>query len=252
MDTNDLKYDFVQPNQALASFVENYWFLHNTTNNDKEVVILPDGNVDLFLSKSTLDPYHITLHGVGVKPEVTIIKPQTLIFAISFKLLAVEYILDNSVSEILNKVIQLPFNFWSFNKNDLNDFGAFTTKANYKIQEKLTIDIDKRKQNLFAIIYKSNGEVSIKELSEKIGWSSRQINRYFNQQFGISLKSYCNILRFRASFKHLKNGKLFPQQNFADQSHFIKEIKKLSGVSPKVLTQNQNDRFVQLSTLGKK
>jgi AraC-like DNA-binding protein len=89
-------------------------------------------------------------------------------------------------------------------------------------------------------------------MSEQVHWSSRQINRYFNQLFGLSLKAYCNILRFRASFQHIKEGKLFPEQNFTDQAHFIKEIKKFSGVLPKELSKNKDDRFIQFSTLTKK
>jgi AraC-like DNA-binding protein len=85
----------------------------------------------------------------------------------------------------------------------------------------------------FELIYAENGSMPVKELSEKVFWSSRQINRYFNEQFGLSLKAYCNILRFRASFEHIKEGKLFPQQNFADQSHFIKAFKEFAGYSPR-------------------
>ncbi len=110
-------------------------------------------------------------------------------------------------------------------------------------------EIDERKRKLFELIYASNGSISVQELSEKVYWSARQINRYFNQQFGVSLKTFCSILRFRASFQHIKDGILFPQQNYADQSHFIKEAKKLSGVSPKELHKNKNDRFIQFSVL---
>ena len=83
-------------------------------------------------------------------------------------------------------------------------------------------------------------------------WSTRQINQYFNHQFGISLKTYCNILRFQASLSHIKEGKLFPQLNYYDQSHFIKEIKKLSGALPKDLFKNKNSRFLQLLAIGPK
>jgi AraC-like DNA-binding protein len=93
--------------------------------------------------------------------------------------------------------------------------------------------------------------MTVKELSENVYWSSRQINRYFNDKFGISLKKFCTILRFKASFQHIKEGKLFPEQNFADQAHFIREVKKLTGFTPKELCKNQNDRFVQFSTLTK-
>ena len=93
--------------------------------------------------------------------------------------------------------------------------------------------------------------MTVKELSEKVYWSSRQINRYFNQQFGVSLKAYCKILRFGASFKNISEGKLFPEQNFTDQNHFIKEIKKYAGVTPKALSKNKDDRFINIAAIKK-
>lgn len=166
-------------------------------------------------------------------------------FAINFNPLSVEYIFQHPIADILNSGKKLPANFWDFTIDDLNDFDEFCTKATRKIQSLLPVAIDERKRKLFELIFTSNGEISVKELSEKIFWSERQINRYFNQQFGLSLKTYCNILRFQASLRHIKHGELYPQLNFADQSHFIKEIKKLSGVSPKELHKNKNDRFLQ-------
>ncbi len=166
-------------------------------------------------------------------------------FAINFNPIAVEYVLRHSVSGILNTGRMLPNNFWGFNADDLNDFDMFCEKASQKIQTLLPKEIDERKRKLFEWIFASNGEISVKELSEKLFWSERKINQYFNQQFGLSLKAYCNILRFQASLSHIKEGKLFPQLDYYDQSHFIKEIKKFSGVSPKELFKNQNDRFLQ-------
>lgn len=118
-----------------------------------------------------------------------------------------------------------------------------------KTKEILPQKVDERKHKLFELIYASKGEISVSELSAKAGWSSRQINRYFNVQFGLSLKAYCDILRFRTSLAHIAVGKLFPELDFTDQSHFIKEIKKYSGVLPKDLSKNRDDRFVLLSVL---
>jgi AraC-like DNA-binding protein len=129
--------------------------------------------------------------------------------------------------------------------DDLKDFEVFCHKATQKINTILPTQIDERKRSLFKLIFETNGEIRVKELAEQIAWSPRQINQYFNQRFGVSLKSYCNILRFQASLQHIKEGKLYPQLNYTDQSHFIKEIKKLSGVSPKELSKNKNSRFLQ-------
>jgi AraC-like DNA-binding protein len=249
---NDFEYKLIKPDKSLAAFVESFWQLQNHSASNKDVVILPDGRIDLFFSQSATEPFHITLSGLETHPDQATIATKTIMFAVSFKLLATEYIFKNTVSNLLDNAKHLPSDFWDFSANDLQDFDLFCKKASQKIQSLLPKEIDNRKKKLFDLIYSSNGSLTVSELSEKVGWSSRQINRYFNQQFGISLKAYCSILRFRASFHHIKDGKLFPQENFADQSHFIKEVKKLAGVSPKELKRNQNDRFIQFSTLPSK
>src|SRR5690606_11318778 len=117
-------------------------------------------------------------------------------------------------------------NFWGFNPTDLTNFSLFCEKASQQILSLLPTEIDERKRKLFQLLYASNGELTVQELSDNVIWSSRQINRYFNQQLGLPLKKYSNILRFRSSFQQLREGKLFPENNFADQSHFIKAVKQ--------------------------
>jgi len=248
---NGLQYKLIQPDKSIADFVENFWFLHNTSNSNKEVIVVPNGRIDLSLFKAGAEPFRLFLMGLETQADQAIITPQTRVFVVSFKLLATEYIFHETVSDVVDRGKILPDGFWNLNVDDLNDFDAFVKKVTQKIQSLLPKEVDERKRKLFELIYESNGTVPVKELSEKVFWSARQINRYFNQQFGVSLKTFCRILRFRASFQHIKEGKLFPQQNFSDQSHFIKEIKKLSGVSPKELYKNTNDRFIQFSVLDK-
>ncbi|MFL9845601.1 DUF6597 domain-containing transcriptional factor [Flavobacterium rhizosphaerae] len=237
------------PDKPLLDFVDSFWMLHNPDDSDKQVVILPDGRVDVFFSESATESFHVTVLGIGTTPEQATIKADRKTFAISFKPLATEYILKMSVSDLLNKGANLPKNFWGFSTIDLEDFDLFCKKATRHIKALLPKEPDCRKQKLFDLLFSSNGALSVGELAEKVSWSSRQINRYFNRHYGISLKAYCNILRFRASFQQIKDGRLFPEQNFADQAHFIKEVKRLAGVNPKQLAQNQNDRFIQFSTL---
>lgn len=247
MMNNDIEFKLIKPDKLLADFVDSFWMLCNLSSNDREIVVLPDGRMDFTLSQSTMEPFEIVCSGLETQPQPIIFKANTRIFAISFKLLAVEYILDRSISNILNYAEHLPSHFWEFEQDDLKDFEHFCHKASLKIQSLLPRKIDLRRQKLFELIYQSQGEITIKEISRQVHWGSRQINRYFKDQFGLSLKTYCNIVRFRASFEQIKDGHLYPKQQFADQSHFIKEVKKFSGVSPKQLKRNQNGRFIQFS-----
>lgn len=251
MESNFI-FKHTKPDKSIDEFVEGFWMLRNISGGEKPLVVLPDGRVDLFFSRSDTEPFHITLSGLETCPEEAILASGTVMFAISFKLPAIEYIIGISIANLLDTATYLPPGFWDFHEEDLRDFDLFCSKATEQIQSLLTKESDPRKQKLFELIYSSNGALSVQELSAQSFWSSRQMNRYFNQQFGLSLKAYCNILRFRASFPDIKEGKLFPRESFADQSHFIKEVKRLSGVSPKELNRNQNGRFIQFSSLSSK
>ncbi|MFZ1582238.1 MAG: hypothetical protein WAT26_13895, partial [Saprospiraceae bacterium] len=61
------------------------------------------------------------------------------------------------------------------------------------------------------------------------------------------LKEFLKIVRCHATYQNISNGNLNPSTHFFDQAHFIKEIKKYTGVTPKELSKNKNDRFLQLS-----
>jgi len=249
---NGLEYKMVRPDGSLSDFVAFFWFLHNQSESEKVTTGLPDGLIDILLYRSAGNDFRIMQLGGVTQHEPATIPAHCQMFCISFKLLAVEYVLGETVSDIVDGGRLLPADFWGFSEKDLLNFDLFIEKATRKILSLLPDNIDERKRRLFELIYTTNGAITVKELSEQVFWSSRQINRYFNQQFGISLKAYCNILRFRASLEHIAEGKLYPEEDFFDQNHFIKEVKKYSGVVPKELSKNKDDRFILLSAIRRK
>jgi AraC-like DNA-binding protein len=245
----DFYYKAVDPDESLLDFVENIGMFLNYSNQQKEVVLMPDGRIDLFFMKSESEPFQTTLIGLETVPEQQYIPANAVAYKISFKPLGAEYLLQTSIADILNSAKLLAPDFWGITTEDLTSFEAFHEKIAQKISALLPKEIDERKRKLFKLVYESNGEIKVQELSEAISWSSREINRYFNKQFGLSLNAFCKILRFKASLEHIAKGRLFPELNFTDQTHFIKEIKKFSGVVPRELLKNKDDRFILLSVL---
>ena len=126
---NDFYYKFIKPGKPLADFVENLGMFHNRSGKAKEVVVMPDGRIDLFFLQSASEPFHVTLIGLETVPEQRSIPPQTLAFVVSFKPLAVEYILHTSIADLLNSAKDLPDDFWNFKADDLKDFNVFYKKA---------------------------------------------------------------------------------------------------------------------------
>lgn len=239
------------PDESISHFVHSFWMVENKTGRDIPSTVLPNGMVDMIRTKMYADNWEMLVRGIDTTPSQVTISADTKMFSIGFKLLAVEYLFGNSIKDVLNGGRDISNDFWQFEESDMNSLENFCNKATEKIKTVSTKSIDSRKKKLFELIYSSDGSMTVKELSENVYWSSRQINRYFNQQFGISLKTYCNILRFGASFKNISEGKLFPEQNFTDQNHFIKEIKKYAGVTPKELSKNKDDRFINIAAIKK-
>lgn len=244
---NNLEYQIAPPAAGLAPVVESFWMLQTGTTPDKTIMLLPDGRIDVLFSRSATEPFHVTLIGLGTKAEQTTLAAETVIYAVSLRLLGAEYLLQMRVGDLLNAARRLPADFWGVQPTDLDDFGRFCNKLNASLLRLLRPTSDPRKQRLFEALYASDGALPVHALAIQAGWSSRQINRYFQEYFGLSLKTYCAILRFRAAFPQLKAGRLFPDQHFADQAHFIHEVRKFAGVRPKELARNHDDRFIQFS-----
>lgn len=232
--------------------VESIWMVKNHSDQEKEGIVVPDGKIDLFFFTDKNGNLEVFLSGICSVPIIKPPFPQSTMFAISFYPIAAEYIFRQSFTELKNTKKMLPHDYWGFSRNDLNNFDQFYNKINWVISSLLSKEMDDRKKKLFELIYASKGEITVKELERNVFWSSRQMNRYFHHWFGITLKSYINIIRFSNSLKQLKKGDLYPELNYGDQSHFIREVKKFSGVKPTILNKNENDRFIQFSLMSEK
>jgi AraC-like DNA-binding protein len=82
------------------------------------------------------------------------------------------------------------------------------------------------------------GKMTIKELEKKTGYSSRWLNMKFNDKIGVSPKNLSAIIRFKQYFQAFITGdeKSFFRNDFYelyyDQSHFIKDFKRFTGLAP--------------------
>jgi AraC-like DNA-binding protein len=250
--SNMQSYNEIKPQGFLANFIQCFW-KYESQQLEQEYTILPDGCFDLIVILKDGNVRDVKLTGVWTKPIHVTIPACTNIFAIRFKLLASEYILKHPINSIVDSDIYLPSNFWEIDKMEFADFkntvSVFTGRINLSLKH--LKKIDERKLILFEHIYQAE-ILNVNRLAEKVFWNSRQINRYFTRQFGFPLKTLLNILRLKASYHHIAAGKLTPEKEYFDQAHFVKEIKKYTGVSPRILAQNKNDRFLQLATLSDK
>ena len=242
------------PNEILKPYIRCFWWLDNDTSENLDYTILPDGFFDIIVRFKNYKYQSTELTGLYTKEVEVVIPPNHQLFGIQFKLPAVEYIFYESIAPLLNSEKKLPDAFWNLNSFDFSEKLDTIDKLSSIISQEVNKEnnLDNRKLNLFSLLSKTKGNHSVSYFADNVFWSSRQINRYFNKMFGLSLKNYCNILRCSASFKDIKKGDLLSNQNYYDRSHFNKEIKKYTNHTPKNLSNNENDRFLQISIIPNK
>ncbi|WP_046746168.1 DUF6597 domain-containing transcriptional factor [Kordia zhangzhouensis] len=234
----------------ISNFIKSFWEFE-TCEKECNYEILPDGFFDLIFEIKNGQITKVSLTGVWTEQIQISISKNTKLIGVRFKLISSEYVFKQSIKELKNTKTELPLTILDFQSLDLYNFEKFTDSITEKLHYGLKNlkEIDSRKFELFKILYERKGDISVQELSERIIWSSRQINRYFNSRFGFSLKTFCNILKCHSSLKHIANGKLFPENDYYDQAHFIKQVKQITGSTPTNLHLNKNDRFLQLTTI---
>ena len=99
------------------------------------------------------------------------------------------------------------------------------------------------------LIHKSRGAMSVRTLSKYLDLSERQLERRFSQTVGLSPLSYMRVRRFNEAMRLMRTGgynrltDVAHALNFHDQSHFIREIKAFTGITPKSLSQSVNDFY---------
>jgi AraC-like DNA-binding protein len=96
-------------------------------------------------------------------------------------------------------------------------------------------------------IERTYGMIRVKELEVRTGYSSRWLNRKFENLLGLNPKTLNSILRFQKSYHSMLADPVtfFNRKDFYDyyhdESHFSKNFKRYTGYSPKKIIELKND-----------
>ncbi len=97
------------------------------------------------------------------------------------------------------------------------------------------------------LIHQHIGAIQIKSLLDHLNISERQFERRFSQTVGIPPQVYIRVKRFNEAVRLMKAGQfealtaIAHALGFHDQSHFIRDIKAFSGLTPKSLSHHADD-----------
>jgi AraC-like DNA-binding protein len=89
------------------------------------------------------------------------------------------------------------------------------------------------------LIHEHGGQISALQLADKLSVTTKSLERKFAEYIGKTPKQFIRLIRFEkilSDFSTLKDISLTSyayQNGYFDQSHFIKDFKMFSGLSPK-------------------
>ena len=91
-----------------------------------------------------------------------------------------------------------------------------------------------------SLLHGNYARYNVKEIEQTLGVNRKTLSRQFKKHIGVNITDYRRILRFRDAIR-LHSAidenltRLAYETYFSDQSHFIKDVQKLTGDNPKKL-----------------
>jgi len=234
------------PDPLLTDFIYCYWQLKTseTLSEQFNYRVVADGCIDIFFEltrpeenfvmgfckKFTEFPLGNQFHYVGVRFLPTMF-PQ--LFKINASELSNRYEYLNAVVPDVADFIKNRFH----SGHDTDQIKSLFDQYFLKRIAQTRFDNDPRLYGAISVILKNAGVVDV-EKDLDTGISPRQLRRLFEFYIGDSAKTFSkvvrfqNILRAKPSSQSLRQNKLFFENGYYDQAHFIKEFKNFYGVTP--------------------
>jgi len=207
-----------------------------------KVLLMPDNKrlSELFLYGQTIEPIELIITG-----EYKLIVFQLYPFA-------TRLLLDIDPKEINDACFDLNDLAMVDTPNTLINLKVGDTQAQVEILTKYLLQLvkhssanmDNNIKLAISTIISSKGTIPIKELRQQLYIGERTFERKFLKDIGITPKKFAKIIQFNFSLNQLKDSDYYSftdiayNNNFTDQSHFIKTFKKYSGKTPKEFSKS--------------
>jgi len=269
-----------KPDLFWQNYVECFWEFHIAPEilNEANQVYLPDGNTQIIIVKNGSyerifpDGRIETVNGAVIIPQRTsavriIHESGTRLFGIRFKPFGLRCVINVRLCEMNG--LSCPLEKY-FGKEDVKKILESSALADLNrkligVQKILTnhfnaLPVKTKIIDIIGHININHGS-SIPELAKKFSMSTSSLEKLFSSYVGISAKNYMKIIRLNKSVRYYKKqSKYYPnltatgiEAEFYDQSHFIKDFKQISGITPgQYFRENNFFNIFLISSIEKK
>jgi len=264
-----MKFHEFQPEAAdLQNHILQYIFIEETVNEKKPYLLPPNGIPGLVIQfketksllklgeedaipsprafvvgiyKNKLTRIH--LGEVGIM--CILFKPTSIfhLFGISCKtfsqkvVTSINEVVNDTYDEMVKRIVEA-----SSYEDKITIFEAFISKQFVLTNTKFNMIDDIAKE-----IFYNNGIIKLNDMLAKYKISRRWMEKGFAERVGVTPKYYQELLRFNHVIRLLRNsnkhdwGKIIVECGFYDHPHLIKQFRKFSNTSPKLLMEQEND-----------
>lgn len=102
---------------------------------------------------------------------------------------------------------------------------------------------ESRLSHALDVLHVSGGRIRIDKLAQLVGCTTRQLNREFNKNIGLSTKTYTQLVKFHRTLKLVHAERLSISDaafegGYSDHAHLTRTFQRFGGFSPSKIPQN--------------
>lgn len=246
---DDYTYHQVAASSQIRDVFEGFYFIENKSDKSIEFSLFPDGYVYVHIGLEKEKGITSNLCGLINKKTKRTLPSDTYRIGLRFNPMAIDLFFKENITSLFDNAQSIDLKDIGLNSELLqehwNNKPILIELIESAIRKRMmqTNKID-RAINLMEFAQNNFCTLQIKDLANNAGISPKQVSRIFQRRLGVSAKKYLSFKRFYLSIMTLsKEG--FGQYGFYDQSHFIKEFKNITGMTPLHLFDNNSSEFIQ-------
>jgi AraC-like DNA-binding protein len=261
-----MEFKHVAPSELLRPYIKHYYIFESDSAIEFEDTVFPSGNMEVIFNlgagtwESSVDNQFrqtppIELWGQITKPLAIRSRGKHTMLGIRFLTHAAGYFFHDEISLFNDQVADLSAIIGNSVKvlhAQLLETTALSSRISLiesfllkrlALNEKKTSKIDKV-ANILTSIKKDPEENNIGHIASTHGITTRYLHKLVQQHTGLSPKSFNKINRFQLSLQLItKNEQPFTSIaydcGYFDQSHFIRDFKSFTGVTPSAYLENK-------------
>lgn len=135
---------------------------------------------------------------------------------------------------------------------EANSVEELLTRVEKKLQEHQQMQLPKELAQAIEGIIHDAGIMTTEEITDQMFYSSRQINRMFNQYIGMGMKAFSRLVRMNNALQymndpHMTTSLITELLGYYDSSHFIKDFKAVCHMTPLAYRQHMSDFYSEIA-----